>query len=106
MNESAPVDDQPSPAESRVAEPRAAARLNVATLRRAVPIRMWGGKGSGHPCDFCRVRVGPDDVEYEVEAQLDGETLMLRFHYRCHYAWTGGEESRAGEEVGVAADRA
>src|SRR5712671_1758277 len=76
------------------------ARLNVAALRRAVPIRMWGGKGSGLPCDFCRVLVGPEDVEYEVEAQLDGATLMLRFHYRCHYAWTGGEEPL------VAADRA
>lgn len=76
------------------------ARLNVAALRRAVPLRMWGGKGSGLPCDFCRVLVGPEDVEYEVEAQLDGATLMLRFHYRCHYAWTGGEEPL------VAADRA
>jgi hypothetical protein len=35
-----------------------------------------------------------------VEAQLDGATVMLRFHYRCHYAWTGGEEPL------VAADRA
>jgi hypothetical protein len=75
-------------------------RLTVAALRRATPIRMWGGKGSGLPCDFCRVLVGPDDVEYEVEAQLDGAVLMLRFHYRCHYAWAGGEEPR------VAADRA
>jgi hypothetical protein len=25
---------------------------------------------------------------------------MLRFHYRCHYAWTGGEEPL------IAADRA
>lgn len=83
-----------SPVEARPA------RLNVAALRRAVPIRMWGGKGSGLPCDFCRVLVGPEDVEYEVEAQLDGATVMLRFHYRCHYAWTGGEEPL------VAADRA
>jgi hypothetical protein len=76
------------------------ARLNVAALRRAIPIRMWGGKGSGLPCDFCRVLVGPEDVEYEVEARLDGAILMLRFHYRCHYAWTGGEEPV------IAADRA
>lgn len=75
-------------------------RLNVAALRRATPVRMWGGKGSGLPCDFCRVLVGPDDVEYEVEAHLDGAVVMLRFHYRCHYAWAGGEDPR------VAADRA
>jgi len=86
MNGSAPAD-----ARSSVGEPRSA-RLNVAALRRAVPIRMWGGKGCGVPCDFCRVLVGPTDVEYEVEAQLDGTTVMLHFHPRCHDAWTAGQE--------------
>jgi hypothetical protein len=114
MNGSTPADDRTCAAgesrggaEGHVGERRAEpaleprpARLNVAALRRAVPMRMWGGKGSGLPCDFCRVLVGPEDVEYEVEAQLDGATVMLRFHYRCHYAWTGGEEPL------IAADRA
>ena len=86
MNGSAPADETPSAAEPR------SARLNVAALRRAVPVRMWGGKGSGAPCDFCRVRVGPEDIEYEVEAQLEGATVMLRFHPRCHDAWTAGQE--------------
>jgi len=86
MNGSAPADEKTS-----VGEPRPA-RLNVATLRRAVPIRMWGGKGCGAPCDFCRVLVNPSDVEYEVEAELDGATLMLHFHPRCHDAWTAGQE--------------
>jgi hypothetical protein len=86
MNGSAPADEKTSAGELR------SARLNVAALRRAVPIRMWGGKGSGQPCDFCRVLVGPSDVEYEVEAQLDGATVMLHFHPRCHDAWTGGQE--------------
>ena len=44
-------------------------RLTVAALRRAVPIRLWGGKGCGVPCDFCRVLVSPTEVEYEVEAR-------------------------------------
>lgn len=86
MNGSGPADEKTSAGELR------SARLNVASLRRAVPTRMWGGKGSGLPCDFCRVLVGPADVEYEVEAQLDGETVMLHFHPRCHDAWTGGQE--------------
>jgi hypothetical protein len=86
MNGSAPADEKPSAGEPR------SARLNVAALRRAVPVRMWGGKGSGMPCDFCRVLVGPEDVEYEVEAQLDGATVMLRFHPKCHDAWTAGQE--------------
>ncbi len=72
-------------------EPRPA-RLNGAALRRAVPLKMWGGKGSGLACDFCRVQVGPSDVEYEVEAELDGTTVMLHFHPRCHDAWTAGQE--------------
>jgi hypothetical protein len=94
MNGSAPADEKPSAGEPRTA------RLNVAALRRAAPIRMWGGKGSGMACDFCRVLVGPEDVEYEVEAQLDGTTVMLRFHPSCHDAWTGGQEPH------IARDRA
>jgi hypothetical protein len=94
MNGSAPADERTSAGELRTA------RLNVAALRRAVPIRMWGGKGCGVPCDFCRVLVSPDDVEYEVEAELDGATVMLHFHPRCHDSWT------AGQEPAIALDRA
>jgi hypothetical protein len=62
-------------------------RLSVAALRRALSIRLWGGKGCGSPCDFCRVLVSASEVEYEVEAKLDGEPLTLHFHPRCHDAW-------------------
>jgi hypothetical protein len=86
MNGSTPADENTSAGEPR------SARLNVATLRRATPLRMWGGKGSGAPCDFCRVLVSTDDVEYEVEAQLDGAVVLLHFHPRCHDAWTAGQD--------------
>jgi hypothetical protein len=86
MKGPAPADDA-----APVAEPRSG-RLNVASLRRAVYVRMWGGKGCGAACDFCRVLVTASDVEYEVEAQLDGETVMLHFHPRCHDAWKAGQE--------------
>jgi hypothetical protein len=56
---------------------------------------MWGGKGCGVPCDFCRVLVSATDVEYEVEAQLDGELTTLHFHPRCHDAWKAGREPPA-----------
>ena len=62
-------------------------RLTVTALRRAVSIRLWGGKGCGAPCDFCRVLVSPTEVEYEVEAQLDGQPVTLHFHPRCHETW-------------------
>jgi hypothetical protein len=74
-------------------------RLSVAALRRAVGVRLWGGKGCGTPCDFCRVTLGATDVEYEVEAHLDGSTVMLHFHPRCHDAWKAGQEP---SEVGTA----
>ena len=86
MKGSAPADSAPPAAEPR------SARLNVAALRRAAPLRMWGGKGCGVPCDFCRVLVNLTDVEYEVEAELDGETVLLHFHPRCHDAWKAGQE--------------
>ena|SRR5215475_4597070 len=98
MNGSAPTDEKPS-----VGEPWSA-RLNAAALRRATPVRMWGGKGSGVPCDFCREPVGPHDVEYEVQAELDGATVMLHFHPRCHDAWTAGREP--GETAAIALERA
>jgi hypothetical protein len=51
---------------------------------------MWGGKGCGAPCDFCRVVVSENDVEYEIEAELDQQRLTLHFHPRCHDAWKAG----------------
>jgi hypothetical protein len=95
MNGSTPADEKTSAGEPRPA------RLNVAALRRATPIRMWGGKGSGVPCDFCRVLVGPDDIEYEVEADLDGAKVMLHFHPRCHDAWTAGQEPTVGAPIAL-----
>jgi hypothetical protein len=62
-------------------------RLTAAALRRATPMRLWGGKGCGVPCDFCRVLVSESEIEYEVEAQLDGARVTLHFHTRCHDAW-------------------
>ena len=81
MNGSASA-DRTKPEEAQRTE-----RLTVTALRRAQPIRLWGGKGCGSPCDFCRVLISSSEVEYEVEAALDGEPLTLHFHPRCHDAW-------------------
>jgi hypothetical protein len=70
-------------------------RLTVATLRRAVPIRLWGGKGCGIACDFCRVLVSDTEVEYEVDAQLDERRLTLHFHPRCYDIWKTESEAAA-----------
>lgn len=72
-------------------------RLSVSALRNAVPGRMWGGKGCGAPCDFCRVLVSAEEIEYEVEARLERENLVLHFHPRCYDAWQSSREQPAGE---------
>lgn len=58
---------------------------------------MWGGKGCGAPCDFCRVLVSAEEIEYEVEGRLDGENLVLHFHPRCYDAWRNSRESPSSE---------
>jgi hypothetical protein len=72
-------------------------RLSVTALRSAIPGRMWGGKGCGAPCDFCRISLSAEEVEYEVEARLEGETLLLHFHPRCYDTWRTSREAPAGE---------
>jgi len=71
-------------------------RLSVAALRSAIPGRMWGGKGCGAPCDFCRVLVAPEEIEYEVEARLDSESLV-HFHPRCYDTWRTSREAEPRE---------
>lgn len=80
------IGSQPAGNNEPAPEPRSG-RLSVAALRSAVPGRMWGGKGCGVPCDFCRVLVSAEEIEYEVEAQVGTETLMLHFHPRCYDTW-------------------
>ena len=75
-------------------------RLTVAALRRAEPLRLWGGKGCGIPCDFCRVLLTDTEVEYEVDARLDSQPLTLHFHPRCYDIWK--TESEAESAAGVA----
>src|SRR5579871_1703886 len=77
-------------------EPRAM-QLDVSALRRAIPVRMWGGNGCGVLCDFCRVPVTPYDIEYEVEARLDDSMVLLHFHTRCHESWREGQEAGSFE---------
>src|SRR5579872_7143907 len=80
------IGSQPAGCDEPAPEQRSG-RLSVAALRSAIPGRMWGGKGCGAPCDFCRVLLSAEDIEYEVEARLDAEDLTLHFHPRCYDIW-------------------
>lgn len=94
MSGSLPVgSEEPAPEEHR------SARLSVAALRSAVPGRMWGGNGCGAPCDYCRVLVSKEEIEYEVEARLDHDNLILHFHPRCYDAWQTSRGSAAGGQA-------
>jgi hypothetical protein len=62
-------------------------KLSPGALRRAREIQLFGGKGNGCPCDHCRVLIGAAEVEYEVDAELDGERIPLHFHQRCYEIW-------------------
>ena len=72
-------------------------RLTVAALRSAIPGRMWGGKGCGAPCDYCRVLVSAEEIGYEVEARVDGEIFILHFPPRCYDAWRTRREPPAAQ---------
>jgi hypothetical protein len=88
------VGSQPAGQEDPAPEQRSG-RLSVAALRSALPGRMWGGKGCGAPCDFCRVLVSAEEIEYEVEARLGDANLILHFHPRCYDTWRTSREASA-----------
>ena len=71
------------------AELRPIARERIASrkLPREAPSQMWGGQGSGEACALCDKPIQPHEVEYEVEAQLDGVVQTLRFHVVCQSVW-------------------
>ncbi|MGH8296577.1 MAG: hypothetical protein ACRETZ_13950 [Steroidobacteraceae bacterium] len=93
------IGSQPATGLDEPAREQRSGRLSVAALRGAIPGRMWGGKGCGAPCDFCRVLVSVEEIEYEVEAQLDGKPLMLHFHARCYDTWRLSREPHPAEAL-------
>lgn len=62
-------------------------RWNVASLRRARPIRARGNFGTGAPCPMCRMILSPNDLVFEAIAELDGQQVTINFHPRCYDRW-------------------
>lgn len=73
-------------------------RLTVAELRRARPLKLFGGRGSGATCDLCRVVINANDPEYEVDAELDGAKIALHFHVRCYDTWRASRDADLPEQ--------
>ena len=55
--------------------------------------RLWAGRGTGKPCEFCGKAIAADDIQYEIEttADLRGVTdtrgRTLSFHVNCYDSW-------------------
>jgi len=72
------------------AELRMIARDRIATGELPCitpPVRMWGGYGIGRLCVVCDKTIEHSDVEYEVEANIKGETVRMWFHAACQSIW-------------------
>jgi hypothetical protein len=56
--------------------------------------RLWAGRGSGKPCDFCGKAIDAEDVQYDVELLESSRgpdktvcTRNLSFHLGCYDPW-------------------
>jgi hypothetical protein len=63
-------------------------------LPTAVPVRTYGGHGTGDVCNVCGKPVPSSEVEYEIEEVRDGCAHSYHMHFLCHAAWQF-ESSRA-----------
>ncbi len=62
-------------------------RISHKLLPDRVPEHLWAGQGSGEPCSLCDQPVQPQEIEYELDNQSDGDERTYRFHLRCHAMW-------------------
>ena len=64
--------------------------LEAGRIPARSPQRTWGGPGAGASCAICGKRVGPGDVEFELEFGVLEEQARERsyhVHVRCFAAW-------------------
>jgi hypothetical protein len=62
------------------------ALLRDCCLPREPPAQMWGGSGSGEPCDVCGHPI--HDAEYELIFVRPVDSTV-RLHRPCYEAWEG-----------------
>ena len=76
----------------------ARARIEDGRLPCAPPANLWGGQGTGGRCEVCGERIGPHEIEYEVQfATVRPLTCLL--HFRCHAAWVAESDRRRGTRI-------
>jgi hypothetical protein len=59
--------------------------------------RLWAGRGSGKPCEFCGKAIPAEDVQYDLEVTEELATAThasrgqsLSFHLSCYDKWRAG----------------
>jgi hypothetical protein len=89
---------------ARPMDAAAAARITEklwqGTLPADDPAKLWGGPGSGLPCDGCDAVISSSEPEHEVETP-DGRTR--RFHVACCGLWRVLKEALPPESAGTQA---
>ena len=48
---------------------------------------LWGAHGRGMPCSLCKQAIEQTEIEYDLEARIDGALRRYRFHFLCHAIW-------------------
>lgn len=64
---------------------KALSEIAAGRLPSSAARRIWGGTGSGQPCDLCERVIDPADMELETETP-EGDFGPV-FHVRCHALW-------------------
>ena len=70
------------------------AKLDGGLLPKEGLLKMWGGGGSGRPCEGCDKIIPEDDLEIE---GLSAKRSIVRFHVKCFNLWAA-ERGEAGHQ--------
>ena len=64
----------------------ARARIEDGRLPCNPPTHIWGGQGTGVPCEVCGERIAPGEIEYEVQLIAD-RPPTCHLHLHCYEVW-------------------
>ena len=75
------------------------AKLDGGSLPNAGLLKLWGGEGTGRPCEACEEII--PNVALEIEGlSADGGTL--RFHVKCFHLWDAERREEGHQPSGPA----
>lgn len=63
------------------------AKLESGALPRYGSVQLWGGAGTGLPCDACELPVEVNHAEITADLDSDEAQSTLRLHPHCFSIW-------------------